>query len=239
MSTSPPSNESTNYNPNSIGTRPAFGWYLRYADNIRFNNSSVRFAANDGRPAVLVNNSTRIGFTDFVAQRGSGSPFDVGFQSATGQCASNARNTTGGALRYDPSAAPPSCTPTSVTRYEAENGTISQGTVDADHAGYSGTGFVNYTNVAGGYVQWSVDAGQTGTATLSFRYANGTTANRPLDIAVNGVVVRAGLAFPGTGAWTNWQTVTTTVPLTAGANTIRATATTADGGPNTDFLEVS
>jgi polygalacturonase len=111
MSTDPPSNDLNNYNPNSIGTRPAYGWYIRYANNIRFNNSSVRFASNDGRPAVIVNNSTGVAFNDFVAQRGSNSPFDIGFQSSSGQCATNARNTSGGTLRYSPSAAPPSCTP--------------------------------------------------------------------------------------------------------------------------------
>ena len=342
MSTDPPSNDSTNYNPNSIGTRPAYGWYIRYASNIRFVNSSVRFASNDNRPAVLVNNSTGVGLDGFIAQRGSGSPFDVGYQSSSGQCASNARNTSGGALRYSPSTAPPACTPTGddfsvgvtpasqtvapggtasytvqttavsgspgnitltasgvpagatatfspnpvaagssstltvattpstpngtssitvtgaagvttrtatagltvgtappVTRYEAENAMISQGTVDSDHPGYSGSGFVNYTNVTGSYVQWTVNAAQAGTVTLTFRFANGTTVNRPMDVSVNGTVARPGLAFPGTGAWTSWQSVTTTVNLNAGANTIRATATTANGGPNVDFLEVA
>jgi alpha-L-fucosidase len=123
-------------------------------------------------------------------------------------------------------------------RYEAESATISQGAVESAHAGYSGSGFVNYENVAGSYVQWTVNAETAGTATLRFRYANGTTANRPVDLAVNGTLVRDELAFPGTGAWTTWQTVTTTVPLVAGANTIRATATTANGGPNADYLEV-
>jgi len=33
--------------------------------------------------------------------------------------------------------------------------------------------------------------------------------------------------------------VTATVTLNAGANTIRATATTASGGPNIDYLEVA
>ena len=129
--------------------------------------------------------------------------------------------------------------PPSGTRYEAENATISQGVVESNHPGHSGTGFVNYDNVAGSYVQFTVNAAAAGTATLRFRHANGTTTNRPLDIAVNGSVVRAGLAFNGTGAWTTWQTVTITAPLVAGANTIRATATTANGGPNLDYLEVS
>ncbi len=124
------------------------------------------------------------------------------------------------------------------TRYEAETATISQGVVESNHAGFTGTGFVNYDNVNGSYVQWSVNAAEAGAATLTVRYANGTTTNRPMDIAVNGTVVRAALAFNGTGAWTTWQTVTITAPLGAGSNTIRATATTANGGPNLDYLEV-
>src|SRR6266542_2532851 len=36
-------------------------------------------------------------------------------------------------------------------RYEAESATISQGVVESNHAGFSGTGFVNYDRVVGGY----------------------------------------------------------------------------------------
>jgi hexosaminidase len=46
------------------------------------------------------------------------------------------------------------------------------------------------------------------------------------------------MSFPGTGAWTTWQTRTLPVTLVAGANTVRATATTVNGGPNVDYLEV-
>jgi hypothetical protein len=70
------------------------------------------------------------------------------------------------------------------------------------------------------------------------RYANGTTVNRPMDIAVNGAVAADELAFNSTGTWDTWQTVTATVNLTAGSNTIRATATTANGGPNLDSITI-
>ncbi|MGW6497420.1 glycosyl hydrolase family 28 protein [Nonomuraea angiospora] len=123
-------------------------------------------------------------------------------------------------------------------RYEAENATISQGVVESNHAGFSGTGFVNYDNVAGSYVEFTVNAAAAGTATLTLRYANGTTANRAMDIAVNGTVVAAAKPFNGTGAWTTWQSTTVSAQLAAGANTVRATATTANGGPNLDYLEV-
>jgi len=124
------------------------------------------------------------------------------------------------------------------TSYEAENATVSQGQVDADHTGFTGTGFVNYGNVAGSYVEFTVDAAAAGTSNLTFRYANGSTADRPMDIRVNGALVADDLSFPVTGAWTTWRTVSRAVPLRAGSNTIRATAVGSAGGPNLDNLLV-
>jgi glucose/arabinose dehydrogenase len=130
-------------------------------------------------------------------------------------------------------------TSAATTRLEAEAATISQGVVESNHGGFSGTGFVNYANVTGGYVQWTMTMAEAGAATLAFRYANGTGANRPMDIVVNGTLVSDELAFAGTGTWTAWRTVTTrAVNLNAGTNTIRATATTSAGGPNLDYLEL-
>jgi poly(beta-D-mannuronate) lyase len=123
-------------------------------------------------------------------------------------------------------------------RYESENATISQGTVATNHTGFSGTGFVDYANVTGSYVQWTFQAPSTDTASVAFRFANGTTTNRPMNISVNGTVVAAGMAFNPTGNWDTWQTVSLMIPVNAGTNTIRATATTANGGPNSDYIEV-
>jgi polygalacturonase len=129
--------------------------------------------------------------------------------------------------------------PPAGARYEAEDATISQGVVESNHAGFSGTGFVNYGNVAGSSVRFAVNAATTGSATLRIRYANGTTVNRPMNVVVNGTTVSAARAFNGTGAWTTWATSTLTVPLDAGGNTITLTATTANGGPNLDYVEVA
>jgi glucose/arabinose dehydrogenase len=120
--------------------------------------------------------------------------------------------------------------------YQAEAAAISRGVVESNHSGHTGSGFVNYDNVAGGHVEFTVAAAEAGAAGLAFRYANGTAVNRPLDITVNGNLVSGGLAFHGTGAWTSWRTVTITANLAAGPNKIRATATTANGGPNLDKL---
>ncbi|MEV4312633.1 cellulase family glycosylhydrolase [Actinocrispum sp. NPDC049592] len=122
-------------------------------------------------------------------------------------------------------------------RYESEDQLISQGQVDSNHQGYTGTGFVNVDNLVGSYVEYTVNAPTAGTYSLIFRYANGTTANRPMNLTVNGGAPKS-VAFPATGEWTNWQNVTTTATLAAGSNKIRTTSTTATGGPNTDSLTV-
>ncbi|MGY0236542.1 discoidin domain-containing protein [Longispora urticae] len=123
-------------------------------------------------------------------------------------------------------------------RYEAESAVVTRGAVESNHAGYSGTGFVNYDNVVGGAVRFTVQAPAAGPATLTLRYANGTTVNRPMDVKVNGVVVAAGRAFGPTANWDTWANTSLTVTLAAGPNTIEAVATTADGGPNLDYADV-
>ncbi|MER5941673.1 glycosyl hydrolase family 28 protein [Streptomyces sp. NPDC001928] len=237
MSTSPPSNDPNNYNPNSIGTRPAYGWYVRNADNIRWTDSEVRFTADDGRPAVIANTSTNLRFDRFAAQRGSNSPADLNFQTVTGYCVADSHNTSGGALRITQSGSTQNCGPTP-QRYEAESAAYPAGsTIDSNHAGYSGTGFVNTPNAAGAYVEWTVNTAQAGTANLVIGYANGTTTDRPMDLAVNGTVVRADASFAPTGAWTTWSTVTVPVALMAGANKVKVAATGAAGCPNLDHLD--
>ena len=66
---------------------------------------------------------------------------------------------------------------------------------------------------------------------------NGTTVDRPMDIAVNGSTVATAVSFPATANWDTWATKTVTAPVAIGSNKIRATATTANGGPNLDFLD--
>ncbi|SCF47949.1 Lysophospholipase L1 [Micromonospora matsumotoense] len=125
-----------------------------------------------------------------------------------------------------------------VNRYEAETApAVCTGTIDANHAGFSGTGFCNGDNVVGASVQFAVTMPAAGRATLGVRFANGTTTGRPADVLVNGTRVSTA-AFGGTGAWTTWSASTLTVSLGAGSNTIRLSPTTAAGLPNVDNLDV-
>ncbi|MER5341532.1 PQQ-dependent sugar dehydrogenase [Streptomyces mirabilis] len=124
------------------------------------------------------------------------------------------------------------------TDYQAEDATISQGAVATNHTGYTGTGFVDYTNITGSYVEFTVSAATAGTSSLALRYANGTSVDRPMDLSVNGTVVASGVSFPATTDWNTWATKSVNVQLNAGSNKIRATATTANGGPNLDRVSV-
>jgi Domain of unknown function (DUF4394)/Carbohydrate binding module (family 6) len=132
--------------------------------------------------------------------------------------------------------ATPTPTPASLQAEKAQLGGGNK--VATVHAGFTGTGFVDYAdNVANGFTQFSLT--QTGARTFTFRYANGSTVNRPCVLTLNGANVGM-LSFPPTGAWTTWKTVTIQVNLgsATSAKAARLTSTTAAGGPNLDRLDV-
>jgi polygalacturonase len=108
MSTGVPS-DNGDYNPNSIGTRPAYGFYLHYVTGVTFTNSSVRFSKDDGRPAVIANNTGQVTLDHVTAQTGNSAPYDVGFQSANGYCVTNSVNTKGTALKVNTSSSTKNC----------------------------------------------------------------------------------------------------------------------------------
>jgi poly(3-hydroxybutyrate) depolymerase len=124
-----------------------------------------------------------------------------------------------------------------VTTYEAENALISGAKVLHDSAGYTGSGYVDYQNASNDFIEWTVNAPAGGVYGLTFRYAL-ISGSRPLKVSVNGAVANASLAFPATGSWTTWKTVSMNAHLTVGTNKVRATAITSSGG-NIDNLQVS
>ncbi|MEU8004048.1 carbohydrate-binding protein [Catellatospora sp. NPDC049111] len=157
--------------------------------------------------------------------------------SAAASPAPSAGGTSPSAAASPSPVAPPPPAPPRTARYEAESASRSQARTANDHNGFSGSGFVDYDNVSGGYLQWSVP-GAAGTATLRLRFANAGCCNRTMDISVNGGTVLREVRFDPMRTWDDWNTVTVTVTLTAGTNTVRATATSREGGPNIDYLEV-
>jgi alpha-D-xyloside xylohydrolase len=128
-------------------------------------------------------------------------------------------------------------TPSDRTVHEAEDATLGGVAIGSRHAGYTGSGYVDYANASDDFVEWTVPVPAAGTRALGFRYANGTTTDRPLRITVDGTVVGT-LSFLPTGSWTTWGTARLTAALPAGnAVRIRATAT-GSSGANLDSLAI-
>jgi endoglucanase len=147
-------------------------------------------------------------------------------------------------LTATPSApeAPPQtpATPAAPFKVEAESAALRGAVASAARAGFTGAGIADYLNDRGDYVRWTVDvgAGAAGAYDLAFRYANGSAADRPLELKVNGAVAAPAVSFAPTGSWTTWKATSATVTLAAGSNVVQLTAVGASGA-NVDSLAVS
>jgi len=122
--------------------------------------------------------------------------------------------------------------------YQAENAVVGGGcTIDSNHAGYNGAGFVNFP-LSGGYVEFqNVDGGSGGSVALRFRFALGATSSRTGRLTVNGA--SQNITFNPTGAWTTWAIKEVVVTLNSGTvNTIRLESTGQDLA-NLDQLETA
>src|SRR5262245_17204105 len=73
------------------------------------------------------------------------------------------------------------------------------GTIDSDNAGFTGAGFANTNNAVNATVRYKANIPASGSYTLRWRYANGTTTNRPASVRVNGNIVGTVTLAP-TGA---------------------------------------
>lgn len=89
----------------------------------------------------------------------------------------------GSTLPAVPAAAEPAAS--AAVRYEAEDAVVHQRVVESNHTGFTGSGFVNYANTAGSHVGFTVESDRAGSTALGLRFANGTSADRPLDITVD------------------------------------------------------
>lgn len=86
------------------------------------------------------------------------------------------------------------------------------------------------------WIEWSVDVPSATSTQVSFRFSNGGTGNRPLDLLVDGQVLQAGMPFPATGSWREWRVSTSqAVSLAPGSHVVRIRST-GSGGPNVDAM---
>ncbi len=125
-------------------------------------------------------------------------------------------------------------------RYYAVDADYYKGVRENTNAGFAGDAYVNYDNLIGSYVEWTVEAPADGNYEVDFRYANGTDANRQIKVITNGDKAYGEYVdFEGTGSWTEWSDKKTVASLKKGKNTIKAYAVTANGGPNIDYIELT
>jgi rhamnogalacturonan endolyase len=117
-------------------------------------------------------------------------------------------------------------------------GVDSPGTIDNNHAGFTGTGFINANNAIGAGINWSISIPAAGTYTFTWRYSN-ASGSRPGNLIINGSTVLSNISFPNTASWTTWTDVSVSVSLSVGVQSVRLEATTANGPANIDYLMVA
>ena len=140
------------------------------------------------------------------------------------------------ALDADLDLTPDGCDDCHDFMYQAEDAIYVGAVFEDNHAGYYGTGFLDYRNSTGDTARFTVDAPEIGDYTVSMRYAiNGT--DRKLDVIVDDTLIVNDFAFPSTGSNTTWNKLAFVKNLTAGSHDIELVT---DGfhGPNLDYLSI-
>ncbi|MGC3979265.1 MAG: hypothetical protein QM751_14160 [Paludibacteraceae bacterium] len=121
---------------------------------------------------------------------------------------------------------------------QGESG-IYDGKVDNSHSGYTGTGFVDLTNIVGSKLtlEFSI-AEDMPAAQVLVRWANGKSDNRAMSVTVNDVLQVANMPFGSSGGFTTWLETATTLNLRKGTNKVTFTSLTSNGGPNFDKITI-
>lgn len=104
--------------------------------------------------------------------------------------------------------------------YEAEFGAGNGVSTNTNHAGYTGTGFVDGFESVGDSVEVDVFAESAASHDVVLRYSNGSGTNATRTVYRNGTAVGT-LTLPPTGGWATWGTASLPVNLTAGAQKLR------------------
>lgn len=121
---------------------------------------------------------------------------------------------------------------------QGENFCIAEGIAETKNAGYLGAAYLNFNGSNGVTAMWALYAQTAEEVTLSVRYANGATVDRPMEILQNGVSALSSISFPATGAWTTWDVVEFKLALDVGRNEIQFRSLGTDG-PNIDQISFS
>lgn len=110
-------------------------------------------------------------------------------------------------------------TPPSGGVYEAENAIKTNVSVNTNHTGYTGTGFVDSFADPGDEVTFQVQVGSDSNYSLAFRYANNTGYTATKHIYIDGSYVGT-LSMANLSSWDTWSTASLSAYLKAGVHTV-------------------
>ncbi|MEV6618667.1 family 16 glycoside hydrolase [Streptomyces sp. NPDC051051] len=133
--------------------------------------------------------------------------------------------------------------PPPATLYEAEEARLTgRAGISTDHAGYSGSGFVDrYATEGKAATTFDVTVPKAGTYDVNLRYSNGPNpfqGTKSLSLYANGEKVRQ-TPLASTGDWDTWSTRTERLTLRAGPNTVSYRYDPGDTGHvNLDLITV-
>lgn len=114
------------------------------------------------------------------------------------------------------------------------------GKVDNSHSGYTGTGFVDFTNVVGSKLTLEFTlAEEMPSSQVLVRWANGKSDDRAMSITVNDVLQVTNLPFASSGSFTTWLETSIALNLRKGTNRVVFTSLTPNGGPNFDKITIT
>lgn len=103
--------------------------------------------------------------------------------------------------------------------YEAENAIKTNVTLNTNHTGYTGTGFVDGFESAGDEVTFQIRVASADTYALSFKYANSTGYTSTRHIYIDGSYAGT-LSMPNLSSWDLWSTASLSSALTEGVHTV-------------------
>lgn len=110
--------------------------------------------------------------------------------------------------------------------------------VETDQAGTGGAS-LGYWTVPGGFARFTVTVPTPSVYRLSARHASAWDADATRTLLIDGTPTTR-VVFPSSGAWDQWRTADTSVPLTAGTHTVEFRFASSDTGAlNLDNLDIT